>query len=92
MQLIRQLKTVYGIGKPRAIGITNFHHHTHQMTRWIPTTPNPDGSITIKGKTYKVTSSEHEPHEGYVLVCDENHSGDIYFTAEVAAKYGLKTG
>ena len=60
------------------------------MTNWIPTKENPNGSITIKGTTYSVTSSDYEVRDGYVLECDWNHSGSIYFTAEVAAKYGLE--
>ena len=60
------------------------------MTTWIPTTPNPDGSLTINGVTYS-DDVNHEIYEGYVLKNDENHSGRVYFTAEMAEKYGLTT-
>ena len=59
------------------------------MITWIPTTPNPDGSLTIKGKTYR-DDTEHEIYKGYVLMNDENHFGSIYFTAEMAEKYKLE--
>lgn len=59
------------------------------MTNWIPTEPNPDGSLTIKGKTYS-DDTEHEIYEGYVLKNDENHFGEIFFTHEMAKKYGLE--
>lgn len=59
-------------------------------TKWIRTEPNKDGSITIKGKTYPVISEDYEVIDGFVLECDMNHGGSIYFTDEVAKKYGLE--
>ena len=56
---------------------------------WIKGEQLSDGSVKIKGTIYK-NDSEYFIKDGWVFCRDRSHQGTVYFTAEIAKKYGLE--